>query len=85
MCNLDGMSPQQLVQHGEEAEEFGGYFIVNGNEKLIRQLIMPRRHFVSSYWSTVGTIISISVAVFVGYFGLPAKLQQNASCRKFLL
>lgn len=43
-CNLRNMSPAQLVAHGEEAEEWGGYFIVNGNEKLIRLLIMPRRH-----------------------------------------
>lgn len=25
----------------------GGYFIVNGNEKLLRMLIMPRRNYVS--------------------------------------
>ena len=24
----------------------GGYFVVNGNEKIIRQLILPRRHQV---------------------------------------
>ena len=26
----------------------GGYFICNGNEKVIRMLIMPRRNFVST-------------------------------------
>ena len=41
------MNAKKLVAHGEEAEEFGGYFVINGNEKLIRMLIMPRRHFVS--------------------------------------
>ncbi|XP_049584732.1 DNA-directed RNA polymerase I subunit RPA2 [Syngnathus scovelli] len=45
LCNLHGMAPQQLVQHHEEAEEMGGYFIVNGIEKVIRMLIMPRRNY----------------------------------------
>lgn len=26
----------------------GGYFIVNGNEKVLRLTINPRRHYVSS-------------------------------------
>nr|XP_057929565.1 DNA-directed RNA polymerase I subunit RPA2 isoform X2 [Doryrhamphus excisus] len=45
LCNLHGMSPKQLVEHHEEAEEMGGYFIVNGIEKVIRMLIMPRRNY----------------------------------------
>jgi DNA-directed RNA polymerase I subunit RPA2 len=40
------MPPSELVLHHEEAEEFGGYFIINGNERLIRFLIVPRRHHV---------------------------------------
>ena len=39
------MSPAQLVAAGEESEELEGYFIVNGNEKLVRMLIVPRRNF----------------------------------------
>uniref|UniRef100_A0A1A8I9F1 DNA-directed RNA polymerase subunit beta n=1 Tax=Nothobranchius kuhntae TaxID=321403 RepID=A0A1A8I9F1_NOTKU len=45
LCNLYGMSPKELVKHHEEAEEMGGYFIVNGIEKVIRMLIMPRRNY----------------------------------------
>ncbi|XP_040034006.2 DNA-directed RNA polymerase I subunit RPA2 [Gasterosteus aculeatus] len=45
LCNLHGLSPKELVEHHEEAEEMGGYFIVNGNEKVIRMLIMPRRNY----------------------------------------
>ena len=47
-CNIRGMSSAQLVQKHEEPEEFGGYFIINGNERLIRYLIIPRRHHVIS-------------------------------------
>ena len=42
------MSPDELVQHHEEAEEFGGYFVINGNERLIRYLILPRRNHVTA-------------------------------------
>ena len=42
------MSSAELVRHHEEPEEFGGYFIINGNERLIRYLILPRRHHVIS-------------------------------------
>ena len=55
------MNAAELIQHHEEAEvrggregcsylfctqEAGGYFIVNGNEKVIRMLIMQRRNYV---------------------------------------
>lgn len=42
------MSSAQLVNKNEEPEEFGGYFIINGNERLIRYLILPRRNHVIS-------------------------------------
>ncbi|KAI7863358.1 hypothetical protein BDF14DRAFT_1885194 [Spinellus fusiger] len=47
-CNLKNMFSKQLVAHNEEAEEMGGYFVVNGIEKLIRLLIVPRRNHVTA-------------------------------------
>ena len=44
-CHLEKDTPAQLVQHKEESEELGGYFIVNGIEKLIRMLIVNRRNY----------------------------------------
>lgn len=44
-CHLEKCTPAQLVQHKEESEELGGYFIINGIEKLIRMLIVSRRNF----------------------------------------
>lgn len=43
-CNLVSYKPEDLVKCGEEPEEFGGYFVVNGNEKIIRLLIANRRN-----------------------------------------
>lgn len=34
-----------MVQRNEEPEELGGYFIINGNEKIIRFLIVPRQNY----------------------------------------
>ena len=47
-CNLRGLPSSELVRRGEESEELGGYFIVNGNEKIVRFLIVPRRNHVNS-------------------------------------
>ena len=44
-CHLEKLTPHQLIQRKEESEELGGYFIVNGNEKLIRMLIVSRRNY----------------------------------------
>lgn len=47
-CNLRNLTSAGLVRQGEESDEMGGYFVVNGNEKLIRFLIVPRRNHVTS-------------------------------------
>ncbi|KAH8647566.1 hypothetical protein BGZ60DRAFT_464286 [Tricladium varicosporioides] len=44
-CHLENNPPAQLVQRKEESEELGGYFVVNGIEKIIRLLIVNRRNF----------------------------------------
>ena len=40
------LNQKEMVSKGEEPNEFGGYFIVKGNERLLRLLIMPRRNYV---------------------------------------
>ncbi|PHH89406.1 hypothetical protein CDD83_6122 [Cordyceps sp. RAO-2017] len=44
-CYLENNSPALLVQRKEESEELGGYFIVNGIEKIIRLLQLNKRNF----------------------------------------
>ena len=44
-CNLNKRA-QDIVSRGkEEDRESGGYFVINGNEKLVRLLIAPKRHY----------------------------------------
>lgn len=44
-CNLNGLTSDQLIEHKEDPQEAGGYFIINGNEKLIRFLIAQLRNY----------------------------------------
>ncbi|MFB6283215.1 MAG: DNA-directed RNA polymerase subunit B'', partial [Halobacteria archaeon] len=34
-CNLDGLDGEQLIKLGEDPEDPGGYFIVNGSERVL--------------------------------------------------
>jgi len=45
-CHLERCSPLGMVEHKEESEELGGYFVVNGIEKLVRLLVVQRRNHV---------------------------------------
>ena len=45
-CHLESLDKIGLIKHGEEDTESGGYFIVNGIERIIRLLIQQRRHYV---------------------------------------
>ena len=54
------LSPEDLVKHHEDCNEFGGYFILNGLEKLIRMLVIP---------TVIVTVISI-VTVIVNMFSV---------------
>jgi len=44
-CHLRDLTPNQLIEKKEDSAEFGGYYIVNGNEKLVRMLIIPKRNY----------------------------------------
>ncbi|KRY09410.1 DNA-directed RNA polymerase I subunit RPA2 [Trichinella patagoniensis] len=44
-CHLTKLNPNQLMKEKEEMNEMGGYFIVNGQEKVVRMLIAQRRNY----------------------------------------
>ena len=43
-CWLKGLSPKELVDKHEEAAEFGGTFLCNGIERIVRLIQLPRRN-----------------------------------------
>ncbi|KAG8391300.1 hypothetical protein BUALT_Bualt01G0173600 [Buddleja alternifolia] len=49
LCHLKAANdPKKLVLHKEEPSEMGGYFILNGLERVIRLLILPKRNYPTS-------------------------------------
>lgn len=44
-CNLYNASVNDAIKAKEDVHDFGGYFIINGIEKLIRMLVIPRRNY----------------------------------------
>jgi len=34
-CHLNGLSEKELLKKGEDTEDLGGYFILNGNERIL--------------------------------------------------
>lgn len=45
-CHLKGLNKKQLIEVDEDENELGGYFIANGNERVIRMIIAERRNQV---------------------------------------
>ncbi|KAL8455677.1 hypothetical protein Emag_000499 [Eimeria magna] len=44
-CSLAGMSPMEMVKAGEDLDELGGYFIINGNERVLRFVIQQKTNY----------------------------------------
>lgn len=45
ICNLAGASPKEMVAKGEHEQEWGGYFIVKGHERILRMLTATRKNY----------------------------------------
>ena len=45
-CYLRNLSRSELVARKEEGTEFGGTFVCNGIERIIRLLVQNRRHYI---------------------------------------
>ncbi|CAG9865194.1 unnamed protein product [Phyllotreta striolata] len=64
LCNLHNLKPKELVEHGEHEQESGGYFIIKGNEKLVRMLLITRRNYPIAIrrpgWKQRGVLFSDS-------------------------
>ncbi|KAI8429800.1 hypothetical protein MSG28_000328 [Choristoneura fumiferana] len=61
-CHLADLSPEELIKHNEHADEWGGYFIIKGHERLARMLLVTRRNYPvaikRSGWKMRGNLFS---------------------------
>jgi len=49
LCHLKGLSPEEMIKAGEDPNDLGGYFIVNGSEKVLVSVedLAPNRIIVT--------------------------------------
>lgn len=56
------MGPEQLVENSEHEQEWGGYFIIRGHEKVMRMLLMTKRNYPIAMrrlgWKSRGALFS---------------------------
>ncbi len=64
-CNLSGLSPRDLVDRGEQEQEWGGYFVIGGHERLIRY-----------DGEKFGSKLSLLYTVFITFF-IPLRMLQT--------
>ncbi len=48
-CHLQNLKKEELIEHGEDPEDLGGYFILNGNERVLITVedLAPNKMFIN--------------------------------------
>ncbi len=66
-CHLHGLSDEELIKHGEDPKDPGGYFIINGSERVLvtQEDLAPNRILIeeaskSSSYTHIGKVFSTS-------------------------
>ncbi|GLH02551.1 DNA-directed RNA polymerase I subunit RPA2 [Gryllus bimaculatus] len=61
-CHLSNLSPKDLIEKEEHDDDWGGYFIIQGHERMIRMLMVTRRNYPLSLkrpsWQSRGKLFS---------------------------
>ena len=74
-CILHNFSSQKLVEHGEDPQDPGGYFIINGSERVIVGLEDLSYNKIIVDRETVGGNIVFKAKVYSSIVGYRAKLE----------
>ncbi len=72
-CHLNGMSREELVAHGEDPDDPGGYFIINGTEKVIVNIedLISNKIMIDKAPTTTGANIVAKLFSESGSFKIP--------------
>ena len=74
-CNIQGLSPEELIEVGEDPMDLGGYFVINGSEKvLISQEVLALDRILLN--ETEG-LIKAQVISVKGAFKGKVKIERN--------
>ena len=74
-CMLNNFSIQKLVEHGEDPNDPGGYFIINGSERVVVGLEDLSYNKIIVDRETVGGNIVFKAKVYSSIVGYRAKLE----------
>ena len=74
-CILNNFSTQKLIEHGEDPSDPGGYFIINGSERVIVGLEDLSYNKIIVDRETVGGNIVFKAKVYSSIVGYRAKLE----------
>jgi DNA-directed RNA polymerase subunit B len=74
-CILNNFSSQKLIEHGEDPNDPGGYFIINGSERVIVGLEDLSYNKIIVDRETVGGNIVFKAKVYSSIVGYRAKLE----------
>ena len=75
LCQLSKMTKDQLVMSGEDPNDPGGYFIINGSERVIVGLedLSPNKILVDL--EKVGAVATYKARVYSSVVGYRSKLE----------
>eukprot|EP00854_Cymbomonas_tetramitiformis_P012349 gene12349-14586_t len=79
--SLQGFSLWGLVRRGEEASEMGGYFISNGIERVVRILILTKRHYCMAVRRTANTKRGPSYSTLAAFMRCTRRDQSSITVR----
>ncbi len=67
-CYLDGKTEEELVEMGEDPMDFGGYFVINGSEKVLitQEVLAPDRVLVSEQGDKIISEVISTKGAFKG-------------------
>jgi len=74
-CSLYGLTDEQLIEEGEDVKDPGGYFIINGSERVIVGLedLTPNKVLVDK--ETTGDVLTYVAKVYSSIVGYRIKLE----------
>jgi DNA-directed RNA polymerase subunit B len=67
LCALSGMTREELIENGEDPDDPGGYFIINGTERVIVLVeeVLPNRPIIETKSGNTTARINSEIASFV--------------------
>lgn len=76
-CHLHGLKRDELIKHGEDPDDQGGYFIINGNERVLITVedLASNRIFIEQK-STGPSELSVRVFSEMGSYRIPHTIEQ---------